>query len=94
MFTITFWEDAGKRALRTFVQTLSSTLLLGLVGVGSVWGVGWTEILTSSTGAALLAALISLLMSLQRVTDDEDQDEEGPAEDELDDTGVTENGAA
>lgn len=59
IFTTDGLVDAGKRAVRTFAQTLSGSLIV----FTGIMDVDWT----ASLGAAGLAALLALL---QRVGDD------------------------
>lgn len=61
MFTVSFFKDALWRAFRTFCQTLLS--IFGGSAL-NVWNVGWHN----SLGVAAGAALISLLMSVDRST--------------------------
>ncbi|MFM8798738.1 MAG: holin [Fluviibacter sp.] len=61
MFSVPFFQDALWRAFRTFCQTLLS--IFGGSAL-NVWNVGWHN----SFGVAAGAALISLLMSVDRST--------------------------
>ena len=53
-----FWESVAERAIKTFAQSLLSFLVVG--GFVSVNGVPWGE----AAGAAVLATLLSVLMSI------------------------------
>ena len=57
MFTITFWKDAGERAIRTAAQAL---LALWATDISGVLEVDFTQ----SASVAALAALTSVLMSV------------------------------
>ena len=57
MFTITFWKDAGERAIRTAAQAL---LALWATDISGVLEVDFTQ----SASVAALAALTSVLMSI------------------------------
>ena len=60
--TWAFWKDAGWRAFRTFAQALAGLLVTS--HISSAFQAPWTDLL----GAALLAGLTSLLMSVDRST--------------------------
>lgn len=59
-----WWKAAGKRAIKTFAQTvLASGVVVGTVSATTDWeGVGWTALTVFVT--AVLAAGFSLLTSL------------------------------
>lgn len=61
LFNTSFWKDALWRSFRTFCQTLLS--LFGGSAL-NVWSAGWHD----SLGVAVGAALLSLLMSVDRST--------------------------
>lgn len=58
MFTLTFWNYAGERALKTFAQTALAYLGTGTVGL---FELDWTGLLSISGGAALLSILTSII---------------------------------
>lgn len=57
-----FWKDASWRAFRTFAQSLAGLLVTS--HISSAFQAPWTDLI----GAALLAGLMSLLMSVDRST--------------------------
>lgn len=58
MFSRSFWEYAGERAIKTFAQTAIATLGAQSVGLFSI---DWSALLSVSGGAALLSLLTSLV---------------------------------
>lgn len=61
MFTATFWSETLQRAVRTFAQGLLSVFGGNAI---NVWNADWQN----AVGVGLGAALISVLMSLDRST--------------------------
>lgn len=57
MFTVTFWKDAGERAIRTASQSL---IALTATDISGVLEVDWAQ----AASVAALAALTSILMSV------------------------------
>jgi len=57
MFTITFWKDAGERALRTAAQAL---IALWATGVTGILDVDWAQ----AGSVAVFASVMSVLMSV------------------------------
>lgn len=67
MLTLSFWRGTFIRAVRTFAQTFGA----GSLGSGlSLWTLDWRE----SLGIALMAALGSVLMSIDRAPKDPSED--------------------
>ena len=64
IWTAAFWKSAGERSLKTFIQTFTATQLAALTGALSAWDVAWSNTVWSSVGVGLLAAVLSLLMSM------------------------------
>ena len=62
--TWAFWRESLWRCIRTFCQTLAGLLIT--MQVSNAFSAPWTSLL----GASLLAALTSLLMSVDRSTAD------------------------
>lgn len=60
MWNLTFLKDSTWRAFRTFCQSLSGLLVMN--HVSSAFNAPWLDLI----GASLLAALTSLLMSVDR----------------------------
>jgi hypothetical protein len=58
MFTRTFWEYAGERAIKTFAQTAIAALGAGSVGL---FLIDWATMFSVAGGAALLSLLTSLV---------------------------------
>jgi hypothetical protein len=57
MFTLTFWQCALERAMKTFCQTLVAVLGAGSVGLLNA---AWVTSLSTAGMAALLSVLTSL----------------------------------
>jgi len=65
IFTVAFWQGAGERLLKTFVQTFLATLTAMIpVGATSAFGLDWKTLLIGALGVALLAAFYSLATSI------------------------------
>lgn len=56
-FTLTFWDYAGERALKTVIQSLFAG---GLIGAG-LFALDWAEIFSLAGGTAVASILTSLL---------------------------------
>lgn len=62
VYTVQFWKDAGERAVATFLQTI-----LGLLGAGEIFSIGWLgwkEILTTAMGTAALSVVKSVIAAV------------------------------
>ena len=58
MFTLTFWNYAGERALKTLGQAALAYLGTGSVGLFTI---DWAALVSVSGGAALLSILTSVV---------------------------------
>lgn len=65
-FSIGFWDYATERALKTLIQALFAS---GLIG-GGAFGLDWSEIASISGGTALASILTSVLFYRGDGTDD------------------------
>lgn len=64
IYTIAFWQGAGERALKTFIQTGVAAFAASVVGKTTVWDIPWGTAGLSILGVSLLAAILSLVTSL------------------------------
>lgn len=58
MFSLTFWNYAGERALKTVAQAALAYLGTGTVGL---FEIDWAAMLSVSLGAGLLSILTSIV---------------------------------
>jgi hypothetical protein len=66
MFTLTFWNYAGERAIKTLAQAA-----LAFLGTGSsgLFTIDWTALVSVSGGAALLSILTSVVTHGTKIED-------------------------
>lgn len=60
MYRITFWKDAGERAVATVAQTLIALIGVDFTGIIDVAGMDWAGV----GATAVLAGIVSVLKSL------------------------------
>jgi hypothetical protein len=58
MFSVSFWQYAGERAIKTFAQAAIAVLGTGVVGLFSI---DWVGLISVAGGAAFLSILTSVV---------------------------------
>jgi tRNA A37 threonylcarbamoyladenosine dehydratase len=58
MFSMSFWQYAGERAIKTFAQAAIAFLGTGAVGLFSI---DWLSLVSVAGGAAFLSVLTSVV---------------------------------
>ena len=63
IWTVDFWKGLGERAIKTFIQTFTASLAVGIAGAETAWDVSWQTVLWVALGVAILSTVGSILTS-------------------------------